>query len=71
MVELITLEKIKFNKKIIRKEGRVDYIYILNQFDSVAKKYYTSSYLRLIDLYICIAWIFSNYLNVGHSLGMS
>lgn len=55
MVELITLEKIKFNKKIIRREGRVDYIYILNQFESVAKKYCTSSYLRLIDLYTCIA----------------
>lgn len=38
IAELIILKNI--NKKIItRKEGRVDFIYILNQFTSVAKKY--------------------------------
>lgn len=37
MAELIILEKIRLNKN--RKEGRVDYMYFLNHFDSAAIKY--------------------------------
>lgn len=37
MAELIILGKIKLNKN--RKEEIVDYMYILNHFDFVARKY--------------------------------